>query len=37
MLSKVEQKILDKSKKEIRYKPDEKIDVIEVNNFPAGN
>jgi glucosamine-6-phosphate deaminase len=35
MLSNVEQKILDKSKKEIRYKPDEKIDVIEVDNFPA--
>ena len=35
MLSKVEQITLEKSGKKLRYKPDEKIDVIEVDNFPA--
>jgi len=34
MLSKVEQFALKKSNKELRFVPDEKIDVIEVDNFP---
>jgi len=35
MLSMVEQAAIERSGKNIRYKPDEKIDVIEVDNFPA--
>lgn len=34
MLSKVEQYYLDKSSKELMYKPTEKIPIIQVNNFP---
>ncbi len=35
MLSMVEQSAIERSGKKIRYKPNEKIDVIEVDNFPA--
>ena len=33
--SKVEHAVIRNSNKNLRYKPDEKIDVIEVDNFPA--
>ncbi len=35
MLSKVEQAAIEKSNRNLRYKPDEKINVVEVDNFPA--
>ena len=35
MNSRVEQVVLEKSGKDIRFEPDEKISVIEVDNFPA--
>ncbi len=34
MISKVEQFYLEQSKKELIYKPTEKIPVIQVTNFP---